>query len=219
MSLGLTLALDGSTYAGTVAVISELDVAAARELPAAGTPGRAGREEGFMPMLAACLDEAGVEPGQIERVVCGAGPGSFTSLRVAASIAKGLASGTGCPLFAVSSLKLAVAGLSAGRYLATLPAMRGELFASLFEVGEEGRVTELGLPAIITAALQSSEAERLSAVHIHAVPHARGAAQLLPDIIAGGACDLDSWEPLYGRLAEAQVRWEAAHGRPLTATG
>jgi tRNA threonylcarbamoyladenosine biosynthesis protein TsaB len=23
------------------------------------------------------------------------------------------------------------------------------------------------------------------------------------------------WEPEYGRLAEAQVRWEAAHGRPL----
>jgi len=27
--------------------------------------------------------------------------------------------------------------------------------------------------------------------------------------------DLASWEPDYGRLAEAQVRWEAAHGRPL----
>jgi tRNA threonylcarbamoyladenosine biosynthesis protein TsaB len=26
---------------------------------------------------------------------------------------------------------------------------------------------------------------------------------------------LDTWEPAYGRLAEAQVKWEAAHGRPL----
>jgi tRNA threonylcarbamoyladenosine biosynthesis protein TsaB len=26
---------------------------------------------------------------------------------------------------------------------------------------------------------------------------------------------LDAWEPAYGRLAEAQVKWEAAHGRPL----
>ena len=32
-----------------------------------------------------------------------------------------------------------------------------------------------------------------------------------PDI----AVDLDAWEPSYGRLAEAQVKWEAAHGRPL----
>ena len=27
--------------------------------------------------------------------------------------------------------------------------------------------------------------------------------------------DLAAWEPGYGRLAEAQVKWEAAHGRPL----
>ena len=30
--------------------------------------------------------------------------------------------------------------------------------------------------------------------------------------------DLDRWEPDYGRLAEAQVKWEATHGRPLPAT-
>jgi tRNA threonylcarbamoyladenosine biosynthesis protein TsaB len=28
---------------------------------------------------------------------------------------------------------------------------------------------------------------------------------------------LATWEPAYGRLAEAQVKWEAAHGRPLAA--
>jgi hypothetical protein len=26
---------------------------------------------------------------------------------------------------------------------------------------------------------------------------------------------LDDWEPTYGRPAEAQARWEAAHGRAL----
>jgi hypothetical protein len=31
----------------------------------------------------------------------------------------------------------------------------------------------------------------------------------------GGVADLASWEPSYGRLAEAQVKWEAEHGRPL----
>jgi hypothetical protein len=28
--------------------------------------------------------------------------------------------------------------------------------------------------------------------------------------------ELDDWEPTYGRPAEAQVRWEAAHGRSLS---
>ena len=36
-------------------------------------------------------------------------------------------------------------------------------------------------------------------------------------IAGGGPVDLASWEPVYGRLAEAQVKWEAAHGRPLVA--
>ena len=29
------------------------------------------------------------------------------------------------------------------------------------------------------------------------------------------AVSLDRWEPEYGRLAEAQVQWEASHGAPL----
>jgi tRNA threonylcarbamoyladenosine biosynthesis protein TsaB len=34
-------------------------------------------------------------------------------------------------------------------------------------------------------------------------------------INAADPADLASWEPSYGRLAEAQVKWEAAHGRSL----
>jgi hypothetical protein len=51
---------------------------------------------------------------------------------------------------------------------------------------------------------------------IDAHPHARGVASILPSIVDSGPVNLASWEPDYGRLAEAQVRWEAAHGRPLT---
>jgi tRNA threonylcarbamoyladenosine biosynthesis protein TsaB len=47
------------------------------------------------------------------------------------------------------------------------------------------------------------------------LPHARGAALLLNEVLAIGPVDLGSWEPVYGRLAEAQVKWEAAHGRAL----
>src|SRR4051812_13857682 len=110
---GITLALDGSTYAGSVAVIRGETVLASASLPQAEKPGRGGREENFMPMVAQCMMEAGVRPNQLARVVCGAGPGSFTSLRVAASIAKGLAVGAHAKLYAVSSLLLIVASSDA----------------------------------------------------------------------------------------------------------
>jgi hypothetical protein len=50
---------------------------------------------------------------------------------------------------------------------------------------------------------------------VDAHPHARGVAPILASVMESGPVDLASWEPDYGRLAEAQVRWEAAHGRPL----
>ncbi|NUO63372.1 MAG: hypothetical protein HOQ34_07360, partial [Gemmatimonadaceae bacterium] len=46
-------------------------------------------------------------------------------------------------------------------------------------------------------------------------PRASALASVAPELIA--ETTLSSWEPSYGRLAEAQVRWEAAHGRALTA--
>jgi tRNA threonylcarbamoyladenosine biosynthesis protein TsaB len=217
MSYGITLALDGSTYAGTVALIRGLEVLAERSLPESGTPGRSGRDESFLPMLAETLDVVSIRPRDLSRVVCGGGPGSFTSLRVAASIAKGIAVGSGCPLFTVSSLALVAADCAPGRYLSTLPAMRGEVYAALYEVRADG-IEERIPPAIMLESAVDDHAAREGAKVISR-PHARGVAKILPMIIAGQPCDIDTWEPAYGRLAEAQVKWEAAHGRPLSTSG
>ena len=51
---------------------------------------------------------------------------------------------------------------------------------------------------------------------VQAFPHARDIAHLEQLLNASGAVDLARWEPSYGRLAEAQVKWEAAHGRALS---
>ena len=149
----------------------------------------------------------------VTRVICGAGPGSFTSLRIAGAIAKGIVMGGGARvdgLFAVSSLALIVAGrsdqLEPGRWLALLDAMRGERYAALYEVGAGGSVREIG--RLGARAIGPREM-------VEAVPRARGVAVLLDDILTHGRVSLDTWEPDYGRLAEAQVKWEAAHGRPL----
>ena len=223
---GLTLALDGSTYAGSVAVIRDSEVVAERALDDVAKPGRGGREELFMPLVAECLRDAGVETRDLARVVCGEGPGSFTSLRVAASIAKGIAVGAGIPLFAVSSLTLIVAALPApsGVWLAALPAMRGEMFVGRFEVANDGRISQTGEPALVSEESLAAEAAKAGGSAIgptlgSGAPHARGVARVLPELLAAGPCDINTWEPAYGRLAEAQVRWEAAHGRRLTAAG
>jgi tRNA threonylcarbamoyladenosine biosynthesis protein TsaB len=213
---GLTLALDASTYIGTVAVLRDGVVVASREALMRGE-----HEERLMPAVLAALADARAVPRDVARVICGAGPGSFTSLRIAAGIAKGVAHGAGVPLYAVSSLALVVAGadpaLPPGRYIAALDAMRGERYAQTIVVLADGRVVADGASALATTEQLAATGDRvLGPLEPGAqAPHARGVAAMLRACLAEGPVDLDAWEPSYGRLAEAQVRWEAAHGRPL----
>jgi tRNA threonylcarbamoyladenosine biosynthesis protein TsaB len=220
-----TLAIEGATYEGSVALLSDSMVVAERSLRREeAAPTRSG--ERLMPAIAECLVEAEVRRGEIARIVCGAGPGSFTSLRIAGSVAKGLAVGYGVQLFAIPSLLLTVTGaeprLAPGEYLSVLDAMRGEFFAARVQVNGDGTARELEPATIFSAERLGEFSERNGAVRvigpgqeIDAHPHARGVAGLLSSIVESGPVDLASWEPDYGRLAEAQVRWEAAHGRPL----
>ena len=222
-----TLALEGATYEGSVALIRDSRVVAERTLRAedGGSP-RAGRGERMMPALAECLEEARVSGQDIARIVCGSGPGSFTSLRVAASVSKGLAVGYGVELYSVASLMLTVTGaqpsLPNGEYLSVLDAMRGEFFAARIVLGPTGIAIQPGPVTLISTEELADIAEREPVLRvigpsqqIDAHPHARGVAPVLATVIEAGPVDLAAWEPDYGRLAEAQVRWEATHGRPL----
>jgi tRNA threonylcarbamoyladenosine biosynthesis protein TsaB len=218
MSAPLTLALDAATYTGTVAIVAGAQVLAERELAMRGE-----REERLMPAVADALRLAGLTVRDVERVVCGAGPGSFTSLRIAASIAKGIATGRSVPVYAVSSLLLIVAGgaHAPGRYLAVLDAMRGESFVAGYDVMAGGDIVDVGHAALVARAeidelARSIGARRIGpAEELVAIPRASGIARVAARLDCAGPVDLTSWEPNYGRAAEAQVKWERAHGRPL----
>ena len=222
VSAGWTLALDAAASTGTIAVLRDGDVVAARTVEM-----RSRDEERYFPAVLETLREAGASVAALDRVVCGAGPGSFTALRVTGAVAKGLCEGRGIPLFGVPSLALIVAAADAtrapGRWLATLDALRGERYAAVVTVAPGGAVASLESHGLVPIAEVAVRAAALGATPIGpdeaqaALPHARGVARCWGLIEAAGAADLAGWEPVYGRLAEAQVKWEAAHGRPLVA--
>lgn len=229
---GVTLALDASTYDGSVAVLRDGALVAERTVAMRGET-----EERLMPAAIDALREAGASVADVRRVVCGEGPGSFTSLRIAGAIAKGIAFGNDVPLYSVSSLALVVAGirdLAAGEYLAVLDAMRGERYVLPLRVDARGSIATADADATGVDPSQTPGGMRIPAADVPALaarlaaraigplespataPHARGVLRLLDAVLAAGPVPLDGWEPIYGRLAEAQVKWEAAHGRPLT---
>jgi tRNA threonylcarbamoyladenosine biosynthesis protein TsaB len=219
----ISLVVEAATYVGSVALVDGGRLLGER------TVAMRGREhEALMPAVADLLKDCGVESRALERVVCGAGPGSFTSLRIAGGIAKGLAMAAAIPLVPVSSLALVVAAqepLAPGRYLAAIDALRGEHYVAVYEVGPSADVRLLTPTWLVPSAMVHAVAGDQGARPIgpgqaeHSVdPHARAAARLAGLLDATPPADLAGWEPAYGRLAEAQVKWEAAHGRPLAAS-
>jgi tRNA threonylcarbamoyladenosine biosynthesis protein TsaB len=182
-----------------------------------------------------------VDLDQIAGVVVGDGPGSFTGLRIGWAAAKALAQERDIPLRSVPSLlgaAHAAAHGDVGPVAACFDALRGQVFGAIYAF-PPGRVETLVAPALFTLGALARVApvrplvavgdgaqryadEVLSwtgraSVGLDAVPPIAGS--LLAVVEREGASrrvdELSSAEPVYGRPAEAQVKWEAHHGRPL----
>ena len=85
------LALDTATDQLAVAVVSgERDLCAQEA-------GGARASQRLLPLVFELLQAAGLQAAQLGAVAFGRGPGAFTGLRTATSVAQGLALGIGCP--------------------------------------------------------------------------------------------------------------------------
>lgn len=126
------LALDTATSRCSVALMAENDV---RELSADAPRVQA---ETLLPMVEQLLSEAGLTLASLDAVAFGRGPGAFTGLRVAASVAQGLAFGASLPVLPVSDLAALAAGAGrlhgARQVLACMDARMQELYWCAYNV-------------------------------------------------------------------------------------
>jgi len=100
----------------------------------------------ILPMIDSLFSEAGCAIKQLDGVVFGRGPGSFTGLRIACSVAKGLAYAHDLPLYPVSSLQAIACDADADvAVLSMIDARMGQVYWDVFYqglTGQEERVTE-----------------------------------------------------------------------------
>ena len=105
----------------------------------------------LVPMVDEVLAQAALDLSALHAIAFGAGPGSFTGLRIACGVAQGLAAGTGLNVVGVSTLAAIAQASSAQRVLACLDARMGQIYCAAYERDGEAW-SEIQPPQLCTAA-------------------------------------------------------------------
>ena len=215
------LAFDTSTEALSIAV-RHGDLL----LEHSGTGG-AQSSASLIPLIQQLLGAAGLSLRELDAIAFGRGPGSFTGLRTACSVAQGLGYGAGVRLLPIDTLH-AVAEeahdrFGATRVVAVLDARMDQVYAAGYDFGVEWVASEAELMAPEAVVVPEGWAlagnafaaygERLPrAVARHEVlPTAAAMLRLAPALLAAGrtVAPAEAW-PLYVRDKVAQTTEERA---------
>jgi tRNA threonylcarbamoyladenosine biosynthesis protein TsaB len=133
----LILAVETATLAGSIAIARGAEVIAGSN----GDPAIS-HSNTLLADLDQLLHHTKIKLPEIDLFAVAAGPGSFTGLRIGIATIKALAATLARPTAAIPTLQaIALAGGPAEASVALLPAGRGEVFAQLFSVANDGAVT------------------------------------------------------------------------------
>jgi tRNA threonylcarbamoyladenosine biosynthesis protein TsaB len=220
----IVLGIDTSTPRISVALVDSGTLLGEREVMVERN------RTGLMPLVDELFTAVGLKPQALDAVAVGAGPGSFTGLRIGMATAKGIAFASAHPLWAVSSLAAIAHGElgrdPAGVVVAVLDARKGEVYAGAYRregdrsilVGDERVLAPGELAALGGAARRGDERVRFIGDALAAFPElatldgswgvtptGAGVAALAlagahVDVLVGGA-------PTYIRPSEAEVRY------------
>jgi len=203
-------------------------------------PGGAQASAALIPLVQALLAEAGLTLRQLDAIGFGRGPGSFTGLRTACSVAQGLGYGAGVPVLPIDTLQAvaeeARAQCGAARIVAVLDARMDEVYTAAFafdgtphpllgDAAGEARLMapeDVVVPPGWTLAGNAFAAygARLpaGAPRQEALPTAAALLRLAPGLLAAGAAvPAERAWPLYVRDKVAQTMAERAAAKKAQA--
>jgi len=117
------LCADTATLAACVAVLQDGEVVTERTARSLQ-----GHGPGLLDLIHGALEDAGLQLTDLDALVCGLGPGTFTGLRIALATLKGIALATGLPLYGARTTHALRAALPGRPVVAVVDARRGEIF-------------------------------------------------------------------------------------------
>ena len=96
----------------------------------------------ILPQIQALLETAGLQLKDLQGIAFGAGPGSFTGVRIAAGVAQGLGFGGNLPVVAVCTLMALAEASGASKVIACLDARMGEVYHAAYEKTTSEKINE-----------------------------------------------------------------------------
>jgi tRNA threonylcarbamoyladenosine biosynthesis protein TsaB len=192
----------------------------------------------LLPVIDEVLAQAGIGIADLDAIAFGAGPGSFTGVRIGCGVAQGLAFGAGVPLVPVSTLEaIAESAWEAHgwtRVVACLDARMREVYVAAYRREGDRWIVErepaVVRPEDVAPAEHASNgagdgfaaypdlASRLALADVDAstIPRARAIAALaMPDVAAGRTVPASEALPLYVRHRVALTTAEREAGARL----
>ena len=175
-----------------------------------------------LPTLRELLRQAGLEMDAIDGIVYGAGPGSFTGLRIACGIAQGLALARNLPTTGIGTLLALAEDCGGDKVIACLDARMGEVYHAVY-CKRDGKWIEMHAPALYKpdavpmlegddwigcgsgfrahgATLERRYEGTVSRIDAQAIPDAAAMMRLaIPVFAAGQGGDAAAAAPLYVR--------------------
>lgn len=156
---GILLAVDTSTDLLACAVARVAPgadgVQGVEVLASCDHPCRRHANEELVDSCLGALHDAGLSMGDVDGIVAGRGPGSFTGVRIGVATAKGLACGLGRPLLGASALDAVAWNAWAhgvrGKVAVAGDAMRGEVYPGIYELDERGAHRTFGSECVLKA--------------------------------------------------------------------
>lgn len=106
--------------------------------------------ERLIDMVTAVLRDANLKLSALDGLAYGAGPGSFTGVRIACGTTQGLALGTDLPVFGVCTLQALAQASGYTRVIAALDARMGEIYHAVYEL-QHGEWITLSEPCLCKA--------------------------------------------------------------------
>lgn len=212
----ITLGLDTATSACAGALWSSAD--GGRALAVRTEQMQRGQAERLVPLVQELLAEAGIGFGDLDRIAVTVGPGTFTGLRIGLAAARGFALAAGCPLVGVTSLEVAVAGLTpvpeTGGILAIIESRREDLFVQPFTaagapLADPTDILPAALAAYAAGFFGSGPLTLVGDAAARAAPHLEGTLSLARIVSTDGGAEALAGARIAAGLDEAGVA-----GRP-----